>query len=239
MDNAFDQLCELASRNNWCWKVPCSTCANYDFRYAFLQLADNKKPSDSNWMTTSIIEKENIYTFPHEYTRSIKKSVLRICLQSNLKIISERCALPDWLGYIGVVLAHMEPEYNENRDLYNQVSINWGNQLQNMVPKTSRLYGKTNLGLNFDTLESYERALNGKELISKMELKKANLIYQCLLGIVEDRDKYSYVRIDMYGKISDIDLLSEEEQSILWEKLKEYDKETPFGKFREKYMCNK
>ncbi len=236
MNNAFNQLCELAFENKWCWKVPCTTCANYDFRYAFLQLADDKKPLDPNWMTTSCIEKENIYKFPHEYTNTVKKSVLKICLESNLKSINEHCTFTDWLGYLGVVLTHMEPRHNENRDLYDKVSIYWEKQLQDMIPKTSNLYGKSDFDLNFYSLEAYERALNGEELISQIKMKKENLVYQCLLGIIKDRDDYSYVRIDMYGKQSDINLLSEEEQNILWKKLKKYDKKTPFGRFREKYM---
>jgi hypothetical protein len=234
--NAFDALCELASKESWCWKVPCSTCGNYDFRYAFLQLADGKHPSDPNWMDTAFIENHKIYAFPHEYTHKAEQAVLKTCLESSLMNIGNDCKFPDWLGYIGVVMSHMRPRYNENQDLYNALSKLWGQQMQEIIPKTSLIYARLENGLSFSCLSACERALNGEETKEQELQKRNNLMYQRMLAIIEERDDYSDVRIDMYSKQSDVDMLDEDQQRILSEKLVKYDKDTPLGRFKAKYF---
>ena len=47
--NKFEELCELASRENWCWKLYCTTCGHMDFRYSFSELADGKSPGEREW----------------------------------------------------------------------------------------------------------------------------------------------------------------------------------------------
>ncbi len=159
--NAFDALCELASTESWCWKAPCSTCGNYDFRYAFLQLAEGRHPKDKNWLRTSFIEKHRIYKFPHGYPKEIKESVLHICLKSNLSTIHKNSKFPDWLGFLGVVFAHC----GSNSDLTYKLSKYWSVQLQDIVPKSSLAYHELNnhFYLSNDILNACEKALNGNE----------------------------------------------------------------------------
>jgi hypothetical protein len=48
--NQFEELCKLASKENWCWNLVCTTCGHLHFKYSFLELASGKSPTDSNWL---------------------------------------------------------------------------------------------------------------------------------------------------------------------------------------------
>jgi len=36
--NSFVTLCEIASQNNWCWNLSCTTCDHEAFKVAFSKL---------------------------------------------------------------------------------------------------------------------------------------------------------------------------------------------------------
>lgn len=46
----FLALCDLASRENWCWKMWCSTCGHMYFRFSFQELVDGKHPDSASWL---------------------------------------------------------------------------------------------------------------------------------------------------------------------------------------------
>ena len=48
--NNFEELCKLASDENWCWNLFCTTCGHLHFKYAFSELAAGKSPKDQNWL---------------------------------------------------------------------------------------------------------------------------------------------------------------------------------------------
>ena len=48
--NQFEALCKLASDENWCWNLFCSTCGHMHFRYSFAELAIGKSPESKGWI---------------------------------------------------------------------------------------------------------------------------------------------------------------------------------------------
>jgi len=161
--NTFEQLCKLASEENWCWKLECSTCATMHFRCAFFELAKGKSPKNSSWDVYFSEQLPSEYEFmPWEYAENEKKALHEICVTSNLARIAASCKFPDWLGYLGLVLEFTKSDSSEYREL----SKVWASQLSELMPKTSdikNLLGEISRGegdLTVAELEQCEEALS-------------------------------------------------------------------------------
>ena len=252
--NAFEALCEQASKERWCWNYPCSTCANMEFRYGFLELAKGKHPHDNDWILNrhDIICGE-IYEFPYrnifEYPIEIRDNVLQICLESNLKIIKDTCIFPNWLGYIGLVFQYMY-SWRESSNLYHEVSVHWAKQLQDIISTSStvqtslaKVINNSEYDLSFSILEACERALNGVEAKEKEEsiaLIKYHerIAYDCLVNIVENPGQPYNSDVAIYARQEDVDRLDD----LQYEKLcKMYvhlsiNSNTPWAHFKAKFL---
>jgi hypothetical protein len=150
--NAFEEVCKLASNENWCWKLGCTTCGCLHFRYSFQELARGKSPSDRNWLVYS--RRTNyaatLGDFPRQYSDEEKRQVLVICKNASLKRISEECRFPDWLGYLGLILERM----NSDLDEYREVSQTWTQQLADIVPTHSYAHDRLDAQLRAGQLLS-------------------------------------------------------------------------------------
>ena len=136
--NPFEQLCTLASNEHWCWKLNCTTCGHVHFRYSFAELAAGKCPDDKDWQ---IHRHRTNYTkqfgsWPKQYSDEQKLKILEICSEADISLIADRCKYPDWLGYLGLVLEHMNCDHNA----YQTVSTQWANQLRDLSPANSQIY---------------------------------------------------------------------------------------------------
>ncbi|MGC4003045.1 MAG: hypothetical protein QM811_07885 [Pirellulales bacterium] len=49
--NAFEAICHIASIENWCWNLMCTTCGQKHFKYATKELAEGIHPEDPEWLT--------------------------------------------------------------------------------------------------------------------------------------------------------------------------------------------
>ena len=129
--NQFEALCRLASDENWCWKLACNTCGHLHFRYAFSELAAGKSPTDLNW----VIHRQNtrysnhLGPLPRRYTEVQKEEIHKICTEADISIIASSCEFSSWLGYLGLVLVHM----NSGSETYKVLSSSWALQLSNLV----------------------------------------------------------------------------------------------------------
>jgi len=131
MDNEFNALCRLASAEGWCWNLACTTCGHLHFRYAFVELALGKNPVDRNWIVRARQTRyqDSIGSFPRNYSEIQKEKVLNICADADIGQIALSCKFPDWLGYLGLILAHMKME----NEAYIQLSQKWASQLKDLV----------------------------------------------------------------------------------------------------------
>jgi len=163
--NQFEELCSLASRENWCWKLFCTTCGGMHFRYAFSELALGKSPNDPDWIIHS---NETRYTDligfpPIEFSAEQKQIIITICNNAILSKIAETSKFPDWLGYLGLVLENMYSSTNDYRNL----SMNWSSQLLALLPENSSAANKLSAVSQGDCLLS----------ISDLELCEEGLSY--------------------------------------------------------------
>ena len=135
--NPFVELCKLASNENWCWNLYCTTCGHMHFRYAFAELAAGKSPTDPSW----IIHKrdtrypDSLGPLPTGYTEEQKEKVATICRTADLSSIAEVCKCPDWLGYLGLVLSHMY----SSTESFRKLSESWASQFSKLVTDTSAI----------------------------------------------------------------------------------------------------
>jgi hypothetical protein len=162
--NEFEVLCKLASDENWCWKLTCTTCGHSCFRYGFSELARGKSPDDGDWIVYERIiansnrlapYKERLGPVPTRFSPTQKYRILRICLYADILSIAEYCKFPDWLGYLGLVLTHMQC----NSETYKSVSSKWASQLKELTPEHSQIYSRLN-----EMVENNDILLNIKDL---------------------------------------------------------------------------
>lgn len=136
--NSFESLCSLASKEDWCWKLYCTTCGTSDLRYSLMEIGKGKSPDEDGW---SVHKNTRLSSSTHAmltdgFSEDIKEKVLGICLNADISRIARNCKFPDWLGYLGFVLEHLHTK----NTIYNKVSKNWAKQLLNMVPKDGASY---------------------------------------------------------------------------------------------------
>lgn len=136
--NKFEILCELASKERWCWKIGCTTCGCLHFRYSFKEIANGKTPNQGNWLITVRKKsyRKQLGGIPFNFTDNEKIEILTICQDADIKRIHKICTFPDWLGYLGLVLYLMRT----NRHEYRELALNWSSQLIELVPKFSKAY---------------------------------------------------------------------------------------------------
>jgi len=155
--NQFEELCKLASKENWCWNLVCTTCGHLHFKYSFLELASGKSPTDSNWLVhcRSTGYQKAIGSLPIIYTEEQKIKILTICKNANLSKIASMCKFPDWLGYLGLILVHMRTDSVE----YTELSSIWSSQLSNFTSAESKIHDRLN-----DIVNKKGTPLNIKDL---------------------------------------------------------------------------
>lgn len=161
--NEFEEICKLASKERWCWKIFCTTCGHMDFRYAFAELAAGNSPDNDSWL----VHKSNagysdlLGSPPTSYSEKQKEAVINICCNANLSLIAKSCKFPDWLGYLGLVLEDMASK----SDSYKKLSQNWASQLSPMVSDEKEIRSRLELiaegsgMLNIENLELCETVL--------------------------------------------------------------------------------
>jgi len=136
--NSFQQLCLLASEEDWCWKIVCTTCGHLHFRYSFAELAKGKSPGGQDWLIFSSITSysKTLGKVPFRFSDNQKQSVLKICLDADLSFIADNCRFPDWLGYLGLVIYHTFGDFADDKNL----SVDWASQLKKIVSLYSESY---------------------------------------------------------------------------------------------------
>ena len=101
MKNNFEILCQLASKNNWCWTIGCTTCGCWDIRAGFYAIA-----KDIDLINIESIKIKENY---RDLNYSDANKIINIVSEANLDVIKKDCKFPDWLGYIGLVFNLIVP----------------------------------------------------------------------------------------------------------------------------------
>lgn len=162
----------MASDENWCWKLFCTTCGHMHFRYAFAELAAGKSPTEPDWIVHGRNTRYSISLdpLPRDYTEEQKQKISIICCNANLSIIADACKFPDWLGYLGLILEHMF----SNAEPYKKLSENWASQLSGMICKEPTLHNR---------LSEIAKG-NGILNIKDLEACELNIIHNRLQGML-------------------------------------------------------
>ena len=101
LKNQFECLCKLASDEDWCWNLQCTTCGHQIFRYAFRLMSRGIKIQDEARMTLGnvyrasgwIVRAENnngdyegqlykIPSFAQGWPESVKDTIANICAEA-------------------------------------------------------------------------------------------------------------------------------------------------------------
>ena len=137
--NSFEALCTLASKEGWCWKIGCLTCAHMYFRYGFMELSRGKHPDVSNWIVSNSRRDElhaklgPVWNDSQGPSASEQYELIAILSDASLSKIAKRCRFPSWLGYLGLALNYTEKVEAQTRVL----TKSWTPQLLDMLPKNA------------------------------------------------------------------------------------------------------
>lgn len=138
----FEALCELASRERWCWDLGCTTCGHRLFRYALRQLAAGRHPSESAWVVRSdrpglkrrsLLRELGPLPPRGDWPVEEQRALINVLKAADIAWIASRCTFPDWLGYLGLGLHYTEVAEHETRELTRA----WSPQLAEQVPDKS------------------------------------------------------------------------------------------------------
>lgn len=140
--NPFEALCELAARENWCWKISCSTCGHHYFRYGFRELALGGHPASPNWRTSQQAHHELeglLGPAPplSGWPLSEQEPLLSVMSPASIKKIATTANFPDWLGYLGLGLWHTQEAERRVRSL----TLSWAPQLAELLSRESQSRG--------------------------------------------------------------------------------------------------
>lgn len=127
---SFEDVCERAAREHWCWNLYCTTCGHGDFTRALEKLAREHGPAGQRGEGGRRSPLADDLVSPRE------RSLQAACRDADLARIANACPFPDWLGYLGLVLAHTP--WAER--LEGTLTAAWTPQLMAMVPPGSEAH---------------------------------------------------------------------------------------------------
>ena len=134
--NAFEALCDLASKEEWCWRFFCTTCGHMYFRYGFRELAHGKHPHSLDWRSGRVHHHDlhrDLGPMPPVggWPISEQRAIAVVLAGASLKDIASHVRFPDWLGYLGWGLLCSESFERRER----LVTKAWIPQLIEMLPE--------------------------------------------------------------------------------------------------------
>jgi len=110
--NPFVALCDHASRNNWCWRIHCTTCRHGEFRIAFSKIIHSQHPDDKSFWSHKekrqipLREINKYNTFLKDASTTDQMKLASALMGAKLSDIQAVAKFPDWLGYLGLVIYH-------------------------------------------------------------------------------------------------------------------------------------
>lgn len=163
--NAFEAVCLLADSERWCWRITCTTCGHWAFRYAFLQISLGRHPSKADWEHPASMSDATLRLGSlSAATTFVRASRVFYDVVSSASVvrIAGACRCPDFLGYLGLVLFYTDGWEPINRAL----TLRWGEELRTIVRPHSvaetrlrTLLGNEQMVLTWPDLEQVERDL--------------------------------------------------------------------------------
>jgi len=167
---AFVALAELASREDWCWKLSCTTCGNMYFRYGLHELALGKHPDAPDWVlghdNHARLERllGQIPWMQAPPAEAEQRAIAQCLADAPVTGIRAVGRFPDWLGYLGLGLYWTEDTERQDRHLTRALTP----QLLQLIRPETAAHGKLrailvgeNTTLRWTDLELVEAELRG------------------------------------------------------------------------------
>ena len=139
--NEFERLVEAACAQRWCWRLYCTTCGNGEFRKGLDLIGEGCLPEI---ITRETVRSISIPKDPY-YIRN--EALTNCCAAANLRSLS-KLPMPDWLGYLGLVLHRIQntpllfignppPISTHSFEHLRQISVSWASQFLEMIDESA------------------------------------------------------------------------------------------------------
>lgn len=127
-------MCEIASRERWCWNLVCTTCGHGDFVFGLVQIGRGIFPGSEAWVEPKTARQGDLrhrdeYSSSKRLIRANPESVYLVCASASVPELVETCRFPDYLGFMGVALNYLQEIEFRNRLLTRL----WGSELLKLV----------------------------------------------------------------------------------------------------------
>lgn len=134
--NSFQEICEVATKEQWCWNLFCGTCGHVHFVHSLLLLIDKEIP-ERQWTS----KKQNIL---NSNSKKIQEKVKDI----SIDYFANNFTSPRFLGYLGIGLHYSQSVENDNRILTEK----WIPQLIKIINDNKGKYYLENILINKNVL---------------------------------------------------------------------------------------
>jgi hypothetical protein len=136
IERTFESLCILASQEKWCWRMPCTTCGNVDFRFALRELTEGRL-SEEWWSLathrTRLHQRLKALEPLRRWPIAVQHALVAKIANTDIAAIARRSRFPDWRG---LGLALLLTENAESRDRL--LTPSWSRQLLQLLPARVR-----------------------------------------------------------------------------------------------------
>lgn len=170
--NAFIALCVLALKENWCWRMFCSSYGHDYFQYGLLELMADKHPEDIDWIVKE--EKRDIMeiklVLPKEYPVEKQAKLLKLVSEINLVDFISATRFPQWIGFLELVLYYCSKAEKKNRFLskafipqFNDIFYRIEERMnisERSFKVLKRNFSKPNYLLQWEDMETIEKFFN-------------------------------------------------------------------------------
>ena len=103
--NSFQEICEIATLDQWCWKLGCGTCGHRLFVISFLNLINEERPYPQN--------NRDCKDLLFSKADKLQQKVSNI----NIKYFAKNYKSPRFLAYLGLCLHYTNSYEIINRKL--------------------------------------------------------------------------------------------------------------------------
>lgn len=103
--NSFQEICEVADEENWCWNLSCGTCGHQNFVKSLLLLTNEIEP----YPIMGRDMRDLLISRGDKVQEKVK--------DTSIDYFANNFKYPDFLGYLGIALHYSQSAERENRIL--------------------------------------------------------------------------------------------------------------------------
>ena len=143
--NSFQEICEVATKEQWCWNLFCGTCGHCNFVKSLALLINRRELTpivngETKTPSYHYMKDKLLNDFSHNVQEKVK--------DTSIDYFANNFTSPRFLGYLGIGLHYSQSVENDNRILTEK----WIPQLIKIINDNEGKYYLENILINKNVL---------------------------------------------------------------------------------------